>query len=208
MGPLIELTTVPIEIEMKTTNARLEYARGTAEMEISTEKGGLSIRSRPIRVNLDTFEARSSIRPTAIQSVEQAADKGKQAVYDAMATYARQGKMMMQTKVGQDVMSQIAAESMDLVEDVPVNMEFIPEMGDVPSVGVDLSWEGGEMNIRYEMDKLNFDWRMQQMNFEFVPGDIEISVKQLPDLLIKYVGDPLYVPPSSNPNYVPTDVRA
>lgn len=28
MYPLIEIKTVPIEIEMKTTNARLEYKRG------------------------------------------------------------------------------------------------------------------------------------------------------------------------------------
>ena len=41
MKPLIEITTVPIQIEMKTTHARLEYARGTAEMEVTRDKGGL-----------------------------------------------------------------------------------------------------------------------------------------------------------------------
>ena len=40
MKPLIEITTVPIQIEMKTTRARLEYARGTAEMEVSRDEGG------------------------------------------------------------------------------------------------------------------------------------------------------------------------
>ena len=57
MYPLIEIKTVPIEIEMKTTNATWEYRRGTAEMEIRREKGGLKINSRPIRVQMDTFEA-------------------------------------------------------------------------------------------------------------------------------------------------------
>lgn len=38
MYPLIEIKTVPIEIEMKTTNARLEYKRGIAEMEIRDRK--------------------------------------------------------------------------------------------------------------------------------------------------------------------------
>ena len=60
---MIRNTTVPIEIQMKVTNARLEYARGTAQMEISRDRGGLSIRSQPIRVNIDTFEARSSVPP-------------------------------------------------------------------------------------------------------------------------------------------------
>ena len=67
MKPLIEITTVPIQIEMKTTNARLEYARGTAEMEISRDNGNLQIKSRPIKVNIDTFEARNSLSPTLAQ---------------------------------------------------------------------------------------------------------------------------------------------
>ena len=64
------------------------------------------------------------------------------------------------------------------------------------------------MHIRYEMDKLNFDWRMNEPQFEFTPGDIELTVKQRPDVVIKYVGGPIYVPPSSDPNYTPVDVEA
>ena len=78
----------------------------------------------------------------------------------------------------------------------------------VLTVGPDISWDGGEMSIRYEMDKLNFDWRMEQMSFTFVPGDIEFTVTQQPDVIIKYVGGPLYVPPSADPNYEPIDVNA
>ena len=43
-------------------------------------------------------------------------------------------------------------------------------------------------------------------NYEFIPGDIEMSITQQPDVLIEYVGGPIYVPPSADPNYV--DVRA
>ena len=76
MKPLIEITTVPIQIEMKTTNARLEYARGTAEMEISRDNGNLQIKSRPIKVNIDTFEARNSLSPTLARYLDQSAKKG------------------------------------------------------------------------------------------------------------------------------------
>ena len=38
MYPLIEIQTVPIEIQMKVTRAHLEYAKGTAQVEISREK--------------------------------------------------------------------------------------------------------------------------------------------------------------------------
>ena len=200
MKPLIEITTVPIQIEMKTTNAKLEYARGTVEMEISRDKGGLNIKSRPIRVNIDTFEARNSITPTLARSLEQGAQKGQQAAYQATATYAQQGKLMMETKLGEEVITKFSRELlMKNVKDVGLTF--------LPSTGPEITWDVGEMNIRYEMDKLNFDWKFGEGDFKFTPGDIELTVTQRPEVIIKYIGGPIYVPPSSDPNYEPVDVR-
>ena len=201
MFPLIEIQTVPIEIEMKTTNAKLEYARGTADLEISRSDGGLSIKSRPIQLKIDTFEARNSVVPTAPRSIEQYAQQGQRAAYEATATYAQQGQLLLDAKIGQDMITQFAADAQaKQIKDV--GMTFLP------TVGPDISWDPGEMQIRYDMDKLNFDWRVNQPKFEFTPGDIEISVTQQPEVIIKYVGGPLYVPPSADPEYEPIDVQA
>lgn len=202
MYPLIEIKTVPIEIEMKTTNAHLEYTRATADMEISRDKGGMSIRSRPIRLNLDTFEARSSLSPTAAQSIQQNAQAGQQAAYEATATYSKQGQLLLNAHIGQELVTQFAAEAQAKDVKTNVGIQFLPKGG------AKISWDKGEINIRYEMDKLNFKWRLGDGNFEFVPGDIEISVTQQPDVIIKYVGGPLYVPPSADPDYQPVDVEA
>ena len=200
MKPLIEITTVPIQIEMKTTNAKLEYARGTAEMEISREKNGLQIKSRPIKVNIDTFEARNSLSPTLARYLQQSAEKGRQASYEATATYARQGQLLLETQVGAELITQFSEEAM--MKDVKTNvgLDFLPKGG------AEITWDPGELNIRYEMDKLNIDWRMGTGDFEFTPGDIEFTVTQRPDVVIKYIGGPIYVPPSSDPNYEPVDV--
>ena len=202
MTPLIEIKNVPIEIEMKISHAKLEHTRGTADLEISRDKGGLSIRTKPIRVNIDTFEARNSVCPTTITSIEQNAERGKQAVYEATATYAQQGQLLLNAKIGQELVTQFAAESM--MKDVKTNVgiDFIPK------TGAELSWDPGELHIRFEMDKVNFDWRMSQPQFEFTPGDIELSVTQRPDVVITYVGGPIYVPRSADPNYTPIDVEA
>ncbi len=200
--PLIEIKTVPIEIQMKVKNASLEYQRGTAEMEISRDNGGLSIKSRPIKLRLDTFEARNSIVPTTMRSVEQSAQKGQQAAYQATATYAQQGDLFLNAKLGEDVLSQIAARHTNRQTELSAGLEFLPK------TGPDIQWEDGDIQIRYEMDKLNFDWKINQGEFKFTPGDIEISVAQRPDVIIKYTGGPLYVPPSSDPNYEPVDVHA
>jgi len=202
MTPLIEIKTVPIEIEMKVTNAKLEYTRGTADLEISRGDGGLQIKSRPIRLNIDTFEMRNSIVPTTPRSIQQSAQQGKEAAYEATATYAQQGQLLLSAKVGEELVTKFAADAQTRDLKTNVGIKFIP------SVGPEISWDPGELNIRYEMEKLNLDWRLNQPQFQFTPGDIEISVTQQPDVVIKYVGGPLYVPKSADPNYEPIDVQA
>ena len=200
MYPLIEIQTVPIEIQMKVTRAHLEYAKGTAQVEISRDKKGLSIRSQPIKVNIDSFESRNSVTPTTATVIQQQAQAGVQGAYQATGVLAREGRMMMEAKINQDVIPQLAKQQ-NLGEPTNLDIDFLP------SVAPNISWDGGEMSIQYEMDKLNFDWRMEQMSFTFVPGDIEFTMTQRPDVIIKYVGGPLYVPPSSDPDYEPVDVN-
>jgi hypothetical protein len=98
--------------------------------------------------------------------------------------------------------TQFAADAVNKDLKTNVGIKFIP------TVGADITWDPGELNIRFEMDKLNFDWRVNQTQFKFTPGDIEISVKQQPDVIIKYVGGPIYVPPSTDPDYEPVDTQA
>lgn len=200
MERLIEIKTVPIELEMKVNHAQLSYQRSTVDLEISRNQGGLQIRSKPIKVNIDTFEARNSVSPTAMRSIEQAAQRGQQKVYDTTATYARRGDLLLEAKIGQQLISQFAMESQQ------VNTDFAMKW--LPTTGPEITWDDAEINIRYEMDKLNFDWRMDNGNVEFIPGNIEFTVTQQPDVVIKYIGGPVYVPPSADPDYVPLDEKA
>ncbi|MCI8360481.1 MAG: hypothetical protein HFE86_03985 [Clostridiales bacterium] len=195
MYPLIEIRTVPIELEIKTTHSKLEYVRGSADLEISRDKGGLSIRSRPIRLNVDTFEARNSIIPTPARSIQQNAQKGQQAAYQATAAYARQGQLLLKAKIGEELVTRFAAESQPYSKVSELGIEFLP------SAAPEIDWDPGEMQIRYEMDKLNFDWQFNRSELKFIPGDVQISVSQMPDVEIKYVGGPLYVPPSADPSH-------
>lgn len=202
MKQLIEITTVPIRIEMKTSSAKLEYTQGTAEVEISRDKGGLNIKSRPIRVNIDTFEARNSLSPTLARKLRSDAQKGHQAAYEATAAYARQGQLLLTTRVGEELVTKFAEEAM--MKDVKTNvgLDFLPK------VGAEITWDTGEVNIRYEMDKLSFDWKFGEQKFQFTPADIEFTVTQRPEVIVKYIGGAIYVPPSSDPNYEPVDVKA
>lgn len=201
MKQLINITTVPIQYELKIQNARLQYKNATAEVEISRDKGGMRIKSRPVKLNIDSFEARNSVTPTTARSVAQTAQKGNQAAYEATAQLAQEGQLMLKAKIGEDVLGQIFANR----NQQPTG-EF--ELGFTPSEPVDLNYEAGDLIINYQMDKLNFDLKVANGNFEFVPGDIELSITQHPEVRIEYIGGPIYVPPSADPNFEPLDVRA
>ena len=61
-----------------------------------------------------------------------------------------------------------------------------------------------ELSIRIEIDHLRFEWKSQQKDLEFIPGSIEFRVTDYPKVIIEYLGGPIYVPASANPDYEPT----
>ena len=187
MEQLLKITNIPIAFEMNIQHAKLEYKHGSADLEISRDKGGLRIKSSPIKLNLDTFEARDSIRPAST----------------ATATYSSEGHLLLNAKFGDDVLGQIIKNHTDQFMGMDdIGIDFIPKGG------VEITPSGGDLTIDYQLDKMNFDWQVQKGTFEFIPGDIEISISQMPDVRIEYIGEPLYVPPSAAPGYEPIDVKA
>lgn len=108
---------------------------------------------------------------------------------------------MLKADIGEDAISQIMKQRTQ----APTG-EF--ELGFLPNAPVDINYQAPDLTINYEMDKLNFDLKIANGNFEFIPGDIEMSITQHPNVMIEYVGGPIYVPPSSDPNHEPIDVRA
>lgn len=201
MEPLLKITNVPIKFEMKLNQAHFEYTSSNTQMEVRRDSGGLQIKSDPIKLNIDSFECFNSVNPSLKTSIADAAEKGKMAAYEATASYAQQGKLFLNAKVGEDVIGKIAASKMDF--NTNVGIKFIP------TSSPELDWTDPEITIQYDLEKLNFDWKVQNGDFEFIPGNIEISITQRPDVIIEYIGRPIYVPPSADPQYEPTiDIKA
>lgn len=201
MDQLLKITQVPIALELKINNARLEYQANKAGIEHNIEKKGLTLSSKNIKVKLDTFEARNSVTPTTRKSIEQSADLGKQAAYEATARYAEEGHLLVNAKLNSDVMSQIIAQRTAL----PTG-EF--QLGFTPQAGPEITWDEPNLSIQYEMDALVFNFKVEMGTVNFIPGSIEVSITQYPDVVIEYIGDPIYVPPSADPNYEPIDIKA
>lgn len=191
MEQLLKITTIPISYELKINDARLERHNGTAEVEISRNKGGMQIKSRPIQIRLDTYEARNSVVPTTKTAIYEAAEKGRSAAYEAAAQYAQEGKLMLQTQIG---------EGAQTIDRILADRTAMPtgqfQMGFIPTTGAEVDWVPPSLSIEYQMDKLNFDLRMDKGNVKFIPGSIEMTISQYPEVNIEYIGEPIYVPPS------------
>ena len=268
MYPLLEITTVPIEIQMKTTNASLEYTKGSVEMEIvRSEKSGVEVKSGPIQVQLDTFELRGDAfqaatanAVAAVQASNQAsqlANQTKQPVsqpaaspvsnaalnqsaaaqgsYRATSAFADGGAIQFsfllsggppQTQQAVPQNTQLTAPETQILPQEP---QYVPPQAQIaaPEAQILPQNSGGApaqvpefpkelkdlpderaIEIRYNMDQMKFSWDIQQGKFTFIPGDIEFTMSRRPSITYKYLGEPIYVPASADPNYEPVDTEA
>jgi len=176
MKPLIEIQNVPISMEFRVSTAQVERASNRTEIEISRDRRGLSMRSSPIRLSVDTFEARNSISPTATRSIEQRMSDRIQTVFDAATSGSREGTNVLDMPLRQNPMPQISAERL-ISPPADFNIKWLPE-------------QPANMNIH-------------DQSFRFTPANIEFTITQHPKVIIEFIGEPIYVPPSANPDYEP-----
>lgn len=201
MKPLLEIKSIPISMKFKINKARYEISNTNASVEITRDKGGFEMHMKPIRLKLDTVEARYSAGiKSAMRSVEDFAKEGIKAAYEATASYAEEGNMMLDIRIMDNPIPEIALKKFN--SDVSFNLGFIP------AVGPEINWDPQELSIKYELDKLNFDWKINRPEFRFIPGSIEFIINEYPRVEINYVGTPIFVPPSADPNYKPIDTFA
>lgn len=205
MEQLLELNISNIKMEMHVTHAKLQYSSEPPSYEMTRNKGGLKISHTPAKLNIDTYEARSSMGfKTALDAGRQVAQKSFQRCRDGITSTVQEGNALMNIQNKQDnIIGQISFNN------VLNSMSSDVELAFLPSTPANISWEPHDLSMRYEMDRLNFEWRTQDSpEMDYTPAKIEYLVKEYPKVNITYIGGPIYAPPSADPNYVPMDVTA
>lgn len=191
---VLKITTTPIKLSMTSQRARLESQIPSPEAGIIQTPGRLQMRSESIKVDIDTSHSRASMGfRTAKGLMQDAAQAGARAAADATAQYSRTGTQMMQIQDGVTV-ADIMKNQMLSQTNVTTGIRFIP------SVGPDISWEPASLDIDYTPAQVNFEPKADMQPAVYVPGKLTVDVEQYPKVEIEYMGDPLYVPPSANPN--------
>lgn len=197
-GNLLRITTIPISIEIKITKAKLELPEDRQpKVNITTKNGGFVMEAEPLKINIDTYEARKSLgfgHMTDGDMLAQKAQEGFSLAFQGTAKVASNGDALARGASA----SELALQNARAGATMQTIMEFLPKEG------ADITFDEGKLNIDYQLGSQDFDWdTMARMPMEFIPGSVELIVRDRPRVEIEYVGEPIYVPASANPNYEP-----
>lgn len=191
MQQLLKITNVPIEYEWKVERPRLEVKRSSESM---AKQPRLDIKSKNIKVNIDTHEMRKSMGKLSVfDATRDAFERGKEAAKDATAQYAEIGNQMAKIHQGANIPDIMYSKLFKNVN-ATTKMIFLPDRGP------NLSWEPNELHTEYVPAESN-DIEAMRNVLEYIPGGFTVHIKQYPKVIIEYLGTPMYVPPSASPDY-------
>ena len=191
MQPLLKISSVPITIEYTTKRATLQQSADAPAPRPAYRPHGLSVRAQAPRIQ---------VAPAAVQAHPQPLQRRTPQTPEAQRSApALPGNA--QDEAMDDVPGVVMPSSgFDILRSPPV-----PDPEPVQQYTEPVAQsQVAATPVSYQMDRPTFDWNVNSRpQLEFVPASLEFSVAQYNDVVIEYVGDPIYVPPSANPNYVP-----
>ena len=196
---LLQITTIPIQIEIKVTKATYEPIEKDRQpkVNIKTQNGNFVMEAEPVKLNIDTYQARASIGYGHMNDPDLSAKKaqdGFSIAFQGAARVASEGDQLARGMTA----AEIAINNARAGVTVETIMEFLPKEN------AQITFDEGKLNIEYQMGSQDIDWDvMPQLPMRFIPGSVELIIRDRPRVEIEYIGDPIYVPPSANPNYKP-----
>jgi hypothetical protein len=191
---LLSITTTPMKIELEVEYAKLEYNQNfKPDYDISVKPAELELRTRGVELRLDTYEARKSLGcMNSADTTRQYAEKGKQHISRLTQEYVQDGKAMGEIQNGVEIRDIVRQKMLTQPE---LYTRFLP------ATGADITYQPGELNVNYQPGDMNLHWKVRDNLYNYVPGSVRMEIVEYPDIEIQYLGGPMYVPPSADPEF-------
>lgn len=194
--PLLEITTTPARYEYEISHARLEISQKHPTVERTTRRASVNMRSQSGRFEMNSTARRSDMGfKGVVDRANYEADLGKAGAKEATGNYVDFGNQMANIAHGGNIPDALYSQMMQhskgdlvLVPVSPIDIHYIPA-----SLAMDFT--PGEMSA---------NWNIGRARLDFVPGSFDIRFTQYSSIKIEYLGGPLYVPPSADPDFVAT----
>lgn len=194
VGQLIRIHTTQGQIDINTTNMSWRKTGETGQrepkLEVSTEKGqGLKIKTTQGKLETNMGDVLDSERPFRIgTTIDKYSAEGESVCAEATREMADMGWQLMQPGGDQYIPDH---ERSKLIT-VP---EF--ELTWTPSVPLKIEYTPGKVEQEFDPDKVHTKQTKGSNPYEFVPGNVEVSLKTKPEVTIEYIGGPNRFPRSS-----------
>lgn len=185
MKPLITIETVPISIEY-VEKTQTHKSNQSASLRISKQDDNVTIQSNPINIPVDSFEPSTGVD---LQHLS----------YTATAQYSGDGSLSMNVQMGSYNTKSFNYNQVSRGIDNIIN--YVPKASTKPS-----GYGFENLQINFDMSQLTSGLpSANSLDTSFLPPDLEFKVVEMPKVIIKYVGGPLYFPKSADPDYVPPE---
>lgn len=152
------------------------------------------MRKQSGRVEMNTVRRRSDMGFKGIvDRANYEGERGVQIAREKTGDYAQMGNQLAMQHKGANIPDTMWGQTMKhsqgdlvLMPVSPIELHYIPA-----SLAVD--FQPGEMSANWDVGKARLD---------FVPGSFKLNFTEFASINIQYIGGPLYVPPSADPNFV------
>jgi len=192
---LLKITTTPMKYELEIEPSRLEYVNDyIPSADVSRDPSELKIETENTSVRIDTYEARKSLGLlNSADQMRQRAETARTAVSQKTREHVEIGAQMAKIEDGVTI-PQIMRQKMQQTLQRSSVTVFIP------STGADLTWDPPRIDVEYTKGELNYDWNELQSSMRYIPGSVRIKIVEYASINVEYLGGPMYVPPSADPN--------
>ena len=191
---LLQISTTPVKYELEIERARLEYNQDfLPKRKVTDRPAKLEQHTKNAEVKLNTYQARRSLGLNHISDFGKLyADMGQVSIRNTTREYVDIGNDLTRINEGVTV-SDIYAQKM--LSNPILYQAFIP------STGAEISWEPYQLQMDYHQGELKNEWQIMRDILNYVPGSVRMTILQRPRVDIEYLGSPMYIPPSADPEY-------
>jgi hypothetical protein len=201
MQPLITIENVPISIEYVESDAPKKVnVQSATSLSISRHRDMTTIKSNPINIPFkDSFVSTAKKHKNIFS-------------YTATASYTENGKLKVNVQMDEETSEFLFMQfnrGIDNMIGLLLHFDYLgrPDqcrgidnmIGLLPQTQAEKP--PSYFQIDFDISHLPTELVALDVDTSFTPPDLEIRVVEYPKVIIKYIGGPIYIPRSADPNY-------
>jgi hypothetical protein len=181
---MIRISRIDGLIGINTTHAKMSISQPKADFEMSTKLPKVQIHIEPIQIQIDQQQCfnESGLKDYSTLTRDNAME-AKQAALAGIARRVDEGNLMAAIENGNDAIAEIAYNNSFTTH--IFNMETMPKSRPV------IDFVGGTVDIRVDEGFVDIKSKPNKPIIDVEVGDVEIYLRQKPELNIEFIGNEL-----------------